>query len=176
MATTKTKTAKATSAGRSKSRRTSKAAAAAAEALPEDTTPAAAEDMTAAPDVADMAETAGADVTTEAETAEAPESADAAEAAPKPEMFRRNDLISAVADRSPIKRSDTKTVVELVLEELGKALDANEELALKPLGKITVKKTNATGNGANLTVKVKRDADQIQTPGETPLADPETDG
>lgn len=86
----------------------------------------------------------------------APTEPDATPKADAPEMFRRPDLIKAVAERSALKRSDAKMVLELVLEELGKALDAQDELALQPLGKLSVKRRKTTGNGEMLTVKLKR--------------------
>jgi nucleoid DNA-binding protein len=70
--------------------------------------------------------------------------------------FRRPDLIQAVAERSDLKRSDCKLVLELVLEELGKALDGRDELALPPLGKMSIKKRKVAGAGEMLTIKLKR--------------------
>ncbi|MEM7723294.1 MAG: HU family DNA-binding protein [Pseudomonadota bacterium] len=81
-----------------------------------------------------------------------------ASASDKPDMFRRPDLIGAVAERSAIKRADAKAVLDLVLEELGKALEAQDELALQPLGRVSVKKRKDTGNGSLLTLKLKRPA------------------
>jgi DNA-binding protein HU-alpha len=72
------------------------------------------------------------------------------------DRFRRQDLYKRVADRSSMKRSDVKEVVDLVLEELGKAVDADDELVLQPLGKVMVKQRKDTQNGVQLTVKLKR--------------------
>jgi len=72
------------------------------------------------------------------------------------DRFRRQDLYKRVADRSSMKRSDVKEVIDLVLEELGKAVDADDELVLQPLGKVMVKQRKATQNGVQLTVKLKR--------------------
>jgi DNA-binding protein HU-alpha len=96
-----------------------------------------------------------------------PEAAPAAAEAPKAaevatptvnvdDRFRRQDLYKRVADRSSMKRSDVKEVIDLVLEELGKAVDADDELVLQPLGKVMVKQRKDTQNGAQLTVKLKR--------------------
>lgn len=79
--------------------------------------------------------------------------ADAAQGA----RFRRQDLISAIAARSDLKRSEIKDVVDLVLEEVGRAADAGDTLVLPPLGKLLVKKRLEGGTGASvLTVKLRR--------------------
>lgn len=89
--------------------------------------------------------------------------------------FKRPNLIEAVSERTSMKRSDVKMIVELVLDEMGKALDKNEELVLPPLGKVMVKKRQPNPTGSDLlTMKVKR-ADPLATGtpsenGEGPLA------
>jgi DNA-binding protein HU-alpha len=91
--------------------------------------------------------------------------------------FKRPDLIQAVSERTALKRSDAKVVLELVLEELGKALDANEELVLPPLGKLMVKKRKPDEDGPDiLTVKIRRPRETAPATGESPLADPGEDG
>jgi len=185
MATTRKKTTstprKSTSAGRktrtTSTRRTTKAAAAAADALQTETP--VAEQVNAEPDAPTAQD---ADATVEPVAAANPTESDAsgdntsdATADDKPDMVRRPDLIQAVAERSNLKRSDTKMVIDLVLEEIGKALDAKDEVSLKPLGKFSVKKRNDGGNGAVLTLKLKRDVGTPQQEGETPLADPDAE-
>lgn len=94
--------------------------------------------------------------------------------------FKRPDLIEAVAERTALKRADAKVVLELVLQELGRALDENEELVLPPLGKLMVKKRKPDADGPDiLTVKIRRPRDGVgetQAEGESPLADPGEDG
>lgn len=77
-------------------------------------------------------------------------------AAPVPDRARRGDLLDALADRSTLKRSDLKQAMELVLGEIGKLMDAGDEVVLPPLGKLTVKKRVAKDGGDVLTVKIKR--------------------
>ncbi|MBF9059396.1 hypothetical protein HKCCSP123_09390 [Rhodobacterales bacterium HKCCSP123] len=91
--------------------------------------------------------------------------------------FKRGDLIEAVGQRTALKRSDSKLVLELVLEELGKALDGNDDLVLPPLGKLMVKnrKSDADGPGV-LTVRIRRPRVAGEAAGESPLADPGEDG
>jgi len=91
--------------------------------------------------------------------------------------FKRPDLIDAVADKTALKRGDAKIVLELVLQELGHALDRNEELVLPPLGKLMVKKRKPDADGPDvLTVKIRRPQTGPQAGGESPLADPGEDG
>lgn len=119
--------------------------------------------------------------------APAPEAATQAEAKPAPgedataasapdNRYRRQDLIQSVTERSMLKRGDVKLVIDLALEELGRAIDTHDELALKPFGKFMVKKRDSAANGSVLTTKVKRDDPAPQKPIETPLADPDAGG
>ncbi|NKX46464.1 HU family DNA-binding protein [Roseicyclus persicicus] len=115
------------------------------------------------------------------ETAEAADPETAAPAAPDDGTVRRSDLIEAVAARTALKRSDAKVVIDLVLDEIGRALDRSDELALTPLGKLSVKKRKPDASGPDiLTVRVRRPRDAGAEAGadggETPLADPGEDG
>jgi nucleoid DNA-binding protein len=83
---------------------------------------------------------------------------DPAAAAPEAARARRGDLLDAVVERSPMRRPDLKPVVELVLEEIGRLLDAGEEVVVPPLGKLSVKKRVAKSGGDLLTLKLKRPA------------------
>ena len=91
--------------------------------------------------------------------------------------FKRADLIDAVAERTALKKGDAKNVLDLVLEELGRALDRTDELVLPPLGKVSVKrrKPDADGPGV-LTLKLRRPGPAGAKGGESPLADPDEDG
>ncbi|MEJ6388416.1 HU family DNA-binding protein [Gymnodinialimonas ulvae] len=96
------------------------------------------------------------------------------------DALRRPDLIQAIADRVSLKRSEAKMVFDVVLDEIGKALDANDEVIVPPLGKMMVKKRIAKPNGAMLTVKLKR-AEADPTAGDVaplgaPLAKPGKQG
>ena len=102
--------------------------------------------------------------------------------------FKRPDLIEAINKRTALKRSDAKIVLDLVLDELGKALDRNEELVLPPLGKLMVKSRKPDADGPDiLTVKIRRPRDageagdeegdkEAGEAGDNPLADPGEDG
>jgi nucleoid DNA-binding protein len=110
----------------------------------------------------------------------APEVAPPRQSAPQEGAFRRADLIEAVSERTALKRSDAKIVLDLVLEELGRALDVKDDLALPPLGKLSVKKRKPDADGPGLlTVKIRRPragAKDAGGQGESPLADPDEDG
>lgn len=91
--------------------------------------------------------------------------------------YKRQSLLEAVCARSTLKRSETKAVVDLVLEELGRGIDANDELNLPPLGKLSIKRRNADDRSGDVVgLKLKR-AKQAQDAGdETPLAAAGEDG
>jgi hypothetical protein len=91
--------------------------------------------------------------------------------------FKRQALLEAVCARTPMKRGEVKTLVELVLEELGRAIDAHDELALPPLGKLSIKRRNSEGSGGDiLSIKLKRAKDAADAGDETPLAAAGEDG
>jgi hypothetical protein len=91
--------------------------------------------------------------------------------------FKRTDLIEAVAQRTALKRGDAKVVLDLVLEELGRALDRTDELVLPPLGKLSVKRRKPDAEGPDvLTLKLRRPGPATAKAGESPLADPDEDG
>ena len=84
----------------------------------------------------------------------------AAPAASDDDRLKRPDLIEAVAKRVSLKRSEAKMVFDVVLDEIGKALDASDEVVVPPLGKLMVKKRMEKPGGDMLTLKLKRaDAD-----------------
>lgn len=90
--------------------------------------------------------------------------------------FKRADLIEAVAVRSALKKSDAKIVLDLVLEELGRALDRTDDLVLPPLGKLSVKRRKPDADGPGiLTLKLRRPVPSSANGGESPLADPDED-
>ena len=88
--------------------------------------------------------------------------------------FKRQDLIDAVCARSSVKRTDIKILIDLTLEELGRAMDEQTDLALAPLGKLTIKRRRPeTGLADILTVKLRRArgaGDTGDVGDETPLA------
>jgi nucleoid DNA-binding protein len=83
--------------------------------------------------------------------------ADARRRRPRDDRAKRGDLLDALAERSPMRRADLKVAMELVLEEMGKLLDAGDELVLPPLGKLIGQETGRQrGGGDMLTVKLRR--------------------
>jgi nucleoid DNA-binding protein len=88
--------------------------------------------------------------------------------------FKRNDLIDAVAGRSELKRSDVRVLMELVLDEIGNALDRHDEVALTPLGKFSVKKRKDANNGNIIVTRIKRQK-RDETGAQTALAEPDED-
>lgn len=90
--------------------------------------------------------------------------------------LKRPDLIEAIAARVSIKRSEVKEVMDVMLDELGKAVDAADEVVVPPLGKFMIKKRIEKPGGPLLTVKLKRAAPQVQNTVSAPLADPDEEG
>ncbi len=72
------------------------------------------------------------------------------------DRISRGDLIGAIAARVSLKRSEAKMVFDVVLDEIGKALDGSDEIVVPPLGKLMVKKRDVKQGGAMLTLKLKR--------------------
>jgi len=100
---------------------------------------------------------------------------DASSDASSDDRLRRTDLIGAIAARVSLKRSDAKLVFDVVLDEIGKALDVSDEVIVPPLGKLMVKKRDLKPGGPMLTLKLKR-ADAAPTAGDVPpLAEPNED-
>ncbi|WP_341861611.1 HU family DNA-binding protein [Gymnodinialimonas sp. 57CJ19] len=161
MATKATRKRKSTSAGprRSSALGTTAAAKTTAPASPEPATP-----EVATPE-------AGAAV-----TPPAPEDVTAAPSgSADDDRLKRPDLIEAVAKRVSLKRSEVKMVFDVVLDEIGKAMDASDEVVVPPLGKLMVKKRMEKPNGDMLTVKLKRAAADPAAGDVAPLADVDED-
>lgn len=108
-------------------------------------------------------------------TAAAVEATAAAMATTDDDRLKRPDLIEAVAKRVSLKRSEAKMVFDVVLDEIGKALDASDEVVVPPLGKLMVKKRLEKPGGDMLTLKLKRAATDPAAGDVAPLADPEED-
>lgn len=109
--------------------------------------------------------------------ADAPVEAPEAGASGKLGAFKRQDLLEAVVARSGAKRPEVKLLLDLVLEELARAMDAHSELALAPLGKLSVKRRKPDGGGPDiLTIKLRRSRETGAEGAETPLAAAREDG
>lgn len=91
------------------------------------------------------------------------------------DRLRRPDLIEAIAARVSLKRSEAKMVFDVVLDEIGKALDASDEVVVPPLGKLMVKKRMEKPNGSMLTLKLKRAAADPAAGDVAPLAKADED-
>ena len=113
-----------------------------------------------------------------ARNAAATTGADGAVAPSKAVAFKRLDLIEAVCARAKIKRSDAKTIVELTLEEMGRALLDHGELVLPPLGKLSVKQRRPkTAGGETLILKLRpAGGTRANKNGSNPLAAARGDG
>ncbi len=125
---------------------------------------------TAAPVSAPEAEVVEETTTTTTVTTTTEVDAAASEPAADDDRLKRPDLIEAIANRVSLKRSEAKMVFDVVLDEIGKALDASDEVVVPPLGKLMVKKRLEKPGGTMLTLKLKR-AEEDPTAGDlAPLA------
>lgn len=91
--------------------------------------------------------------------------------------FKRQDLLEAIVARSGGKRPEVKLMLDVVLDELARAIDTHSELALAPLGKLSVKRRKPDGGGPDiLTIKLRRSREAGAEGAETPLAAAREDG
>ncbi len=95
-------------------------------------------------------ETGAAEATAEATAAADP----AGEAAPA--VLRKKDFLDRVTLAAGGKPKEVRAVAEAVLEVLGQALAAGEELQLPPLGRARIAKRKPVPGGTLLTVKLRR--------------------
>ena len=72
-----------------------------------------------------------------------------------PEAFKRRDLIQSVSDRADVKKSEVRDVIDVILDEIAKALHEGKDLVLPPIGKISIKRRAEQANGDVLTAKIK---------------------
>ena len=77
--------------------------------------------------------------------------------------LKRSDLLSAVAARSALPKSELRAVVELVLDELGTALSAGQDLALPPLGRVKVQRRKETDGAEVLSLRLRRKTSEPDT-------------
>lgn len=92
-----------------------------------------------------------------AKVAPAPESAAPEEA---DNLFKRSDLLAAVAARSDLPKSQLRDVIELVLEEMGQALSSGQDLAVPPLGRIKQQRRKEMDGAEVLGLRLRRKTDQ----------------
>lgn len=70
--------------------------------------------------------------------------------------FKKGPLLDAVVEKSGVKRSDAKLVVEALLDVMAAKLIAEEDMQLPPMGKLKVVKSKDVGQGAKaITLKLR---------------------
>ncbi|MBF9029844.1 hypothetical protein HKCCE3408_05500 [Rhodobacterales bacterium HKCCE3408] len=70
-------------------------------------------------------------------------------------VIKRGDILDAMAARSALKRGDLKTVLDLALDEIGRALDSGNDLILPPLGRVRLVKRKP-GTVEVMTLRLRR--------------------
>lgn len=68
----------------------------------------------------------------------------------------KGDFLDRVVARSGMKKSDVKTAMDAVFEEMSVALGSGEVLALHPLGKMRVARTESKEDGEMMVIKLRR--------------------
>ncbi|MGR3635666.1 MAG: HU family DNA-binding protein [Shimia sp.] len=79
----------------------------------------------------------------------APEKADS-------EELRKNELFTAVVERSGIRKKFAKPAIEAALAILGEALEEGRALQLPPLGRVKVQKSKDIDGGVVITTRIRR--------------------
>jgi DNA-binding protein HU-beta/DNA-binding protein HU-alpha len=70
--------------------------------------------------------------------------------------IKKGPLLDKVAERSGIKRSDAKAVMEAIFAVMGEELRNENDMQLPPLGKLKVIKSKDVGKGATaITLKLR---------------------
>lgn len=100
----------------------------------------------------------------------------AAADAPVGTALRLKELVERVAASTGGKKNGVREVVEATLTQLGLALQNGEMLNLPALGKVRVAKTQGSGAGAAMTLKLRRGGEggkkkAVENPAEQPLAE-----
>ncbi len=90
------------------------------------------------------------------ETAAAEASSDAGQTAGD---LKKKELIDLVVARSGVKKKDAKPVIETMLAVLGETIAQERGLALQPLGKLRVTRTEDKDNGRIFVCKLRRTED-----------------
>ncbi|NCO86266.1 MAG: DNA-binding protein [Rhodobacterales bacterium] len=108
----------------------------------------------------------------EAAADDAPESAVAPEPAPVGRVqIRKKDFVDRVADRSGVRKADTRTAIEAALALMAEMLVAGEELNLPPLGKLKVTRVKDNPRGKVLMVRLMHQPAAHDEHGTRPLAE-----
>ena len=91
-----------------------------------------------------------------------------------PEL-KKKELVDRVVARSGLRKRDVKPAVEAMLEVLGEALAAGEELNLPPLGKLKVTRAKEVANARILHCRL-RQPERGGDAGPDPLAEDGEEG
>lgn len=71
-------------------------------------------------------------------------------------QMKVKDLIERVAVATDVNRKEVRVIVDAVLAELGKALEANESLNLPPFGRVRIANQKTDDSGQMMTLKLRR--------------------
>ena len=74
----------------------------------------------------------------------------------RPGLLRKGDLLDRLAAGSGLKKPQVKDTLEVVLAELGAALERGDDLVLPPLGRLKMVKRKVQGGTEVLTLRLRR--------------------
>ncbi len=78
--------------------------------------------------------------------------------------FRKRELIERVTAETGLRRRDVKAVTEALLSAMGDAVREGQTLALEPMGKLRVARSNETGGRRVLTCKLRQKSAALAEP------------
>lgn len=92
--------------------------------------------------------------------------------------LKMKDLLAAVAGDSALKRAEVKTVIEDTLRHIGAAMADGRQVNLPGLGKVKVKRSKVNGANRIIEARVRQDvnAEKVEIPGASGLANPDECG
>lgn len=76
-------------------------------------------------------------------------------------IYKMQDLMQAIADKSELKRGELRAAAGLVVSAMGEALQEGRTVSLPGLGKITPRKRREKPSGDILTARIKLPAAEI---------------
>lgn len=71
--------------------------------------------------------------------------------------LKMKDLLEGVSDRSDLKKSEVKSVLEEALRQIGNAIEEGRTISLPGLGKVKVKRSKVSGNRRIAEVRIRQD-------------------
>lgn len=72
------------------------------------------------------------------------------------QLLKKRELVERVVERTGVKKSDARQVVDAVLAEFGEALAGGRELSVPPLGRVAINREKQIPGGRVFVVKIRQ--------------------